>query len=92
MSSIGYGPRPWPSEVEGTGREMACQLAGPEIDGSTHETSVLSQIDTHEAQEVAQKCLAAGSADEVEAIVRDEFKVRWPDLFTPNMLPRTADN
>jgi len=54
--------------------------------------SVLAQIDTREAQEVAQRCLAAASADEVEAIVRDEFKTRWPDLFSPSMLPRVTDN
>ena len=54
--------------------------------------SVLAQIDTREAQEVAQRCLAAASADEVEAIVRDEFKTRWPDLFSPSMLPRVSDN
>ena len=54
--------------------------------------SVLAQIDTREAQQVAQRCLAAASADEVEAIVRDEFKTRWPDLFSPSMLPRVTDN
>ena len=54
--------------------------------------SVLAQIDTREAQEVAQRCLAAASADEVEAIVRDEFKTRWPDLFSPSMLPRVTNN
>ena len=54
--------------------------------------SVLAQIDTREAQQVAQRCLAAASADEVEAIVRDEFKTRWPDLFSPSMLPLVTDN
>jgi phosphotransferase system enzyme I (PtsI) len=54
--------------------------------------SVLAQIDTREAQEVAQRCLAAASADEVEAVVREEFKRRWPDLFAPNMLPRPTDS
>jgi phosphoenolpyruvate-protein phosphotransferase (PTS system enzyme I) len=54
--------------------------------------SVLLQIDTSEAQEVAQRCLAAASADEVEAIVREELKTRWPDLFSSNMLPRLTDN
>jgi phosphotransferase system enzyme I (PtsI) len=54
--------------------------------------SVLSQIDTAEARQVAQRCLAAATADEVEAIVRDEFRTRWPDLFSINMLPRPADN
>jgi phosphotransferase system enzyme I (PtsI) len=54
--------------------------------------AVLAQIDTSEARQVADRCLAAASADEVEAIVRDEFKTRWPDLFTPNMLPHPTDN
>jgi len=54
--------------------------------------SVLSRIDTSEAKAVAETCLAAASADEVEAIVRDEYKTRWPDLFAPNMLPRSSDN
>ena len=54
--------------------------------------SVLSQVDTSEAKAVAEMCLAAASADEVEAIVRDEYKTRWPDLFAPNMLPRSTDN
>jgi phosphotransferase system enzyme I (PtsI) len=54
--------------------------------------SVLAQIETREAQTVAEKCLAAASADEVEQIVRDEFRTRWPELFTPSMLPRPSDN
>jgi phosphotransferase system enzyme I (PtsI) len=53
---------------------------------------VLSQIDTNEAKAVAQRCLDAASADEVEAIVRDEFRNRWPYLFSLNMLPRPTDN
>ena len=54
--------------------------------------AVLQQIDTNEARTVAETCLAAASADEVEAIVREEFKTRWPDLFPANMLPRPSDN
>lgn len=54
--------------------------------------AVLAQIDTREAQTIAEKCLAAASADEVEQIVRDEFRTRWPDLFTSSMLPRPSDN
>ena len=53
--------------------------------------SVLAQIDTREAQTIAERCLAAASADEVEQIVRDEFKSRWPDVFTPSMLPRPSN-
>jgi phosphoenolpyruvate-protein phosphotransferase len=54
--------------------------------------SVLAQIETHEAREIAEKSLAAASADEVEEIVRNEFRSRWPDLFQPSMLPRPSDN
>lgn len=54
--------------------------------------AVLKQIDTSEAKAVAETCLAAASADEVEAIVHDEYKTRWPDLFSLNMLPRSSDN
>ncbi len=54
--------------------------------------SVLEQIDTREAHTIAEKCLDAATADEVEQIVRDEFKTRWPDVFTPIMLPRSSDS
>ena len=49
---------------------------------------MLSQINAGEAREVALKCLAAATADEVEEIVRNEFKARWPELFPPNTLPQ----
>jgi len=52
--------------------------------------SVLAQIDTSEAQTIAERCLTAASADEVEEIVREEFTTRWPELFSPNMLPRST--
>jgi phosphotransferase system enzyme I (PtsI) len=54
--------------------------------------SVLAQINTREARTIAHKCLDAATADEVEQIVRDEFKTRWPDVFTPIMLPRSSDS
>jgi phosphoenolpyruvate-protein phosphotransferase len=54
--------------------------------------SALAQVKASEAQVVAERCLAAASADEVEEIVRDEFKVRWPELFPSNMLPRPIEN
>ncbi len=50
--------------------------------------AVLSQIRMDEAREVALRCLAAATADEVEEIVRTEFKDRWPELFPPNALPK----
>ncbi len=53
--------------------------------------STLSQIDTNEAREVASKCLDAATADEVEEIVRNEFRTRWPDLFPPRTLPKPSE-
>jgi len=50
--------------------------------------AVLSQIKIDEAREVALRCLAAATADEVEELVRTEFKARWPQLFPPNALPK----
>ncbi len=50
--------------------------------------AVLSQIKVAEAREVALRCLGAATADEVEEIVRTEFKARWPELFPPNALPK----
>ena len=54
--------------------------------------TVLSQIKTSEAREIAAKCLAAGTAEEVEELVRNEFKARWPELFPPNALPKTPES
>jgi phosphotransferase system enzyme I (PtsI) len=50
--------------------------------------STLEQIDTTEAAELASRCLDCASADEVEAIVRVEFRNRWPELFPAKALPR----
>jgi phosphotransferase system enzyme I (PtsI) len=52
--------------------------------------AALSQVKAGEAREVASRCLAAGTADEVEELVRNEFKARWPDLFPPNALPKQS--
>ncbi len=49
---------------------------------------VLSQISADEAREVALRCLNAATADEVEELVRNEFRARWPELFPPNTLPK----
>jgi phosphoenolpyruvate-protein phosphotransferase (PTS system enzyme I) len=54
--------------------------------------AALAQIETSEARTVADRCLAAATADEVEEIVREEFRARWPELFPPNMLPRAIEN
>jgi len=53
--------------------------------------STLEQIDTTEAAELASRCLECASADEVEAIVRVEFRNRWPELFPPKALPREPE-
>ena len=53
--------------------------------------AALSQIDTGEARKVAAKCLDSATADEVEEIVRNEFRTRWPDLFPPRTLPKEPE-
>jgi phosphotransferase system enzyme I (PtsI) len=53
---------------------------------------VLLKISTKEAHDVAERCLASATADEVEEIVRSEFRTRWPDLFPPNTLPKPAES
>jgi phosphoenolpyruvate-protein phosphotransferase (PTS system enzyme I) len=53
--------------------------------------STLAHIDTREAREVALKCLDSATADEVEEMVRDEFRARWPDLFPPSKLPKAPE-
>jgi phosphoenolpyruvate-protein phosphotransferase (PTS system enzyme I) len=53
--------------------------------------STLSQIASDDAREVATKCLDSATADEVEEIVRNEFRTRWPELFPPRTLPKAPD-
>jgi len=53
--------------------------------------STLGQIDTQQAREVASKCLESATADEVEEIVRSEFRARWPELFPPSKLPKASE-
>jgi phosphoenolpyruvate-protein kinase (PTS system EI component) len=53
--------------------------------------AVLTEIDTNEAREIATKCLASGTAEEVEELVRNEFKARWPELFPPHALPKAPE-
>jgi len=53
--------------------------------------SALSQIDSNEARQVASKCLDSATADEVEEIVRHEFRTRWPELFPPRTLPKAPE-
>lgn len=49
--------------------------------------SALAQIDTTEAASLFKKCLDCAVADEVEEIVRTEFRERWPEVFPPKALP-----
>ena len=49
--------------------------------------SILSKIDAKSANEIARRCLDCATADEVEEIVRVEFRNKWPDLFPPKSLP-----
>jgi phosphotransferase system enzyme I (PtsI) len=49
---------------------------------------VVSRINADEAREVAMKCLRSATADEVEELVRNEFRTRWPELFPLNTLPK----
>lgn len=53
--------------------------------------STLSQIDTNEARAVASRCLGSATADEVEEIVRNEFRTRWPEVFPPRTLPKAPE-
>ena len=50
--------------------------------------AVVSRINADEAREVALKCLHSATADDVEELVRNEFRTRWPELFPPNTLPK----
>ncbi|HEX6715736.1 MAG TPA: phosphoenolpyruvate--protein phosphotransferase, partial [Pyrinomonadaceae bacterium] len=54
--------------------------------------NVLEQIRAEDARDIAQRCLAAATADEVEELVRNEFRARWPQLFPPNTLPKVPES
>lgn len=54
--------------------------------------TILSQVDANEAREVAMRCLDSATADEVEEIVRVEFRNRWPELFPPRSLPKAPES
>lgn len=49
--------------------------------------SALSQINTSEASALAARCLQCATADEVEEIVRTEFRKLWPEVFPVKALP-----
>lgn len=48
----------------------------------------LCGIDSRDAAHIAEQCLEAQTPDEVEDLVRVQFRSHWPDLFsTPRSLP-----
>ena len=47
----------------------------------------IAGIDAENARHIAMDCLNCDTADEVEALVRDGFIKRWPDLFDASNLP-----
>lgn len=49
--------------------------------------ATLCEIDTAEAAQLVAKSLECATADEVEEIVRREFKNRWPAVFPLKSLP-----
>jgi phosphotransferase system enzyme I (PtsI) len=54
--------------------------------------NTLPHIDTKEARTLVESCLNCATADEVEEIVRVEFRKRWPDLFPPSALPAETNS
>jgi phosphotransferase system enzyme I (PtsI) len=48
---------------------------------------ILSGIDSGDARSIADECLNCETADEVEDLVRERFRARWPELFPPEGLP-----
>jgi phosphoenolpyruvate-protein kinase (PTS system EI component) len=48
----------------------------------------LGGLECAEAARVAEECLDCATADEVEERVRVRLGARWPNLFSPEMLPR----
>ncbi|HEV8203761.1 MAG TPA: phosphoenolpyruvate--protein phosphotransferase [Pyrinomonadaceae bacterium] len=49
--------------------------------------NTLRHIDTNEARRIVETCLSCATADEVEDIIRTEFRKQWPELFPPAALP-----
>lgn len=47
----------------------------------------LAGLEYEEAARIALECLECATADDVEEMVRARLGVRWPNLFTPEMLP-----
>ncbi|MGI8918346.1 MAG: phosphoenolpyruvate--protein phosphotransferase [Pyrinomonadaceae bacterium] len=55
-------------------------------------STVLAAIDSREAAAIARECLECATADEVEDLVRERFRSRWPDLFPDNALPQPREH
>jgi phosphotransferase system enzyme I (PtsI) len=53
--------------------------------------NVLAGINSHDAKQIALESLSCATADEVETLVRERFRILWPNLFPPNSLP-AAEN
>jgi phosphotransferase system enzyme I (PtsI) len=47
----------------------------------------IAGLEQKEAEKIAAACLECASADEVEEIVRVRLGERWPNLFSPEILP-----
>lgn len=52
---------------------------------------VVSSIRYDDARQIAAQCLECDTADETEELVRAEFSLRWPRLFSTKTLPVTKD-
>ena len=48
----------------------------------------IAGIDAESARRIAEASLNCDTADEVEALVRDRFAERWPELFDSTNLPK----
>ncbi|HST53566.1 MAG TPA: phosphoenolpyruvate--protein phosphotransferase [Pyrinomonadaceae bacterium] len=51
----------------------------------------LAGLECEEATRIALECLDCATADEVEENVRVRLGTRWPNLFSPEMLPHTKN-
>ena len=52
----------------------------------------LAENGTRRAAEIAAECLECGTADDVEALVRERLGAEWPRLFPPEALPAAKNN
>ncbi|MGH9967048.1 MAG: phosphoenolpyruvate--protein phosphotransferase [Pyrinomonadaceae bacterium] len=51
----------------------------------------LAAIDYQAAHAIAYECLECATADEVEDLVRDRFRARWPQSFPIDSLPKPRE-